>query len=80
MTLGEWTTIIIAELKANGFEASEYQGFPLVKRPESHEEGVRLLKFFPKQFPADREIYAEGMLFIPAGSRRAAEKLKEASR
>lgn len=80
MTLQQWTTIIIAELKANGFEAREYQGFPLVKRPESHEEGVRLLKFSTKQFPADREIYAEGMLFMPAGSRRAAERLKEEAR
>lgn len=75
MTLQEWTMIISAELKAEGFEVSEYQGFPLVKRPESIEEGVRLLKFHTKQFPADREIFAEGMLFVPAGSRRAVDKL-----
>jgi hypothetical protein len=75
VTLPEWTASVIAELKAAGFEVSEYQGFPLVQRPESLEETVRLLKFETKHFPADRTIYAEGMLFVPAGSRRAAEKL-----
>ena len=74
MTLAEWTGAIIAELQAAGFVASEYQGFPLVKRPESIEEGVRLLKF-TTTFPADREIYSEGMLFVPVGSRREAERI-----
>ena len=74
MTLAEWTGTIIAELHAAGFAATEYQGFPLVKRPESIEEGVRLLKL-KTTFPADREIYGEGMLFVPAGSRRAAEQI-----
>ncbi len=74
MTLGEWTAAVIEELKAAGFDAREHQGFPLVQRPEDFQEGVRLLKFHTT-LPADREIYAEGMIFVPAGSRRAAEKL-----
>jgi hypothetical protein len=75
VTLPEWTASVIAELKGEGFEVSEYQGFPLVKCPETHAEGVRLLKFKTKEFPADRTIYEEGMLFVPAGSRAAADKL-----
>ena len=78
MTLQEWTMIISAELRAEGFEVIEVYGFPVVKRPESLEESVRLLKFHTKQFPADREIFAEGMLFAPAGSRRAAEEIEKA--
>ena len=75
MTLPEWTKSIIDELTAAGFETSEYQGFPLVKIPTTHAEGVRFLKFHTT-LPADRTMYAEGCLFVPAGSRREADRIK----
>jgi hypothetical protein len=77
MKLTQWTATVIANLKAAGFEVSEYQGFPLVNRPESLEETERLLNFSVIGFPADRTIYAEGMLFVPAGSAAAAEQLRQ---
>ena len=67
MTLQEWTTTMCDELKAGGFDVSEYQGFPLVKRPASIEDGVRLLEFHTT-YAATRKIYSEGMLFIPVGT------------
>jgi hypothetical protein len=76
MTLQEWTAEVMAELKAAGFEVSEYQRFPFVKAPTSMQEGVRLLKF-TTSLAADRTLYAEGMLFVPAGSAREAERLKK---
>lgn len=69
MTLQEWTAAVSAELKTAGFEVSEYQGFPLVKRPPLFEDGVKLLKL-KLSLATDRRIYAEGMLFVPYGSPR----------
>jgi hypothetical protein len=66
LTLREWTAAVIGELQAAGFEASEFKGFPLVKRPEIFAESVRLLKFHTT-LAADRRIYTEGMLFTPRG-------------
>ncbi len=69
MKLQEWTASIIDELKMTGFECSEHQGFPLAKVPDSIAEKVRFLKF-RTTFAADRIIYAEGVLFLPAESAR----------
>jgi hypothetical protein len=67
MTLKEWSQSVTDELKAAGFEVSDYQGFPIVPMQATHEERVRFLKFRTTA-PSDRRIYAEGCLFIPAGS------------
>jgi hypothetical protein len=75
MTLEEWHTAILTELRVAGFQATTYQGFPLVERPDLFSEGVRLLKF-QTSLPCDRRIYAEGMLFVPAGAWREAERLE----
>lgn len=69
MTLQEWTATVIAELTSAGFEVSEYQGFPLVKIPATMQQSVRFLKF-NTTLAADRTIYAEGCLFVPAGTNR----------
>ena len=69
MTLPEWTKSVMDELRAAGFEVSEYQGFPLVQTPADFQEGVRLLKFHTS-LAADRTIYSEGMLYAPAGAAR----------
>lgn len=68
MKLEEWTAAVTAELQKAGFDVSECQGFPLVKRPEAFPEIVRLLKF-QTSLSCMRRIYAEGMLFVPAGVR-----------
>jgi hypothetical protein len=73
MDLPEWTAKITEELRAAGFHPTEYRGFPLMKLPEGHFEIVRLLKF-RTSLAADRRIYAEGMIFIPAGSWDLASK------
>jgi hypothetical protein len=75
MTLEEWTTAILTELRAAGFQPTTYQGFPLLKRPEGYWETIRLLKFHTS-LPCDRRIYAEGMLFVPAGAWAEAERLE----
>jgi hypothetical protein len=67
MTLEQWTKDVKASLSAAGFDVSEYQGFPLVKRPPNWDDGLRLLKFEPC-YPCAKRIYAEGMLFVPFGS------------
>ncbi len=72
MTLAEWTVQISAELEAAGFAVSQYDGLPLVPRPESHHETVRLLNF-QTSLACDRRIYSEGMLFAPLGSYQLAE-------
>jgi hypothetical protein len=72
VTLQEWTQSIIDELTAAGFEATTYQGFPLAPMPTTQQEGVRFLKFHTT-LAADRRIYAEGCLFVPAGSWREAD-------
>lgn len=66
MTLAEWTAIVIAEVRAAGFECDEYEGFPLAPRPHTRADSVRLIKL-DLSLRADRHIYAEGMLFTPAG-------------
>ena len=78
MTLPEWTASIIAELRAAGFEASEYQGFPLAQTPRSIAEGVRFLKFHTT-LAADRTIYKEGVLFVPAGTRSNHDDVQDAA-
>lgn len=75
MTLEQWTDEIIAELKAAGFDATNHKGFPLVKMPSTHLDGVRFLKFHTT-LAADRRIYAEGCLFVPVGAWREAERLE----
>jgi len=65
MTFEEWSAAISAELKAAGFPVDNFHGFPLVPMPATQPEIVRLLKFRTKQ-PVNREIYAEGMIFLPA--------------
>lgn len=75
-SLAQWTKSVIDDLTAAGFVASEYEGFPLAKRPETIEEGVRFLKFHTTQ-AADRTIYAEGCLFTPAGLKRLVEEKQE---
>jgi hypothetical protein len=67
MTLPEWTSMISAELTAAGFEVTTYHDFPLVRMPMAQAERVRLLEFQPT-LRTQRRIYAEGMLFLPAGS------------
>ncbi len=67
MMLVEWADTIVAELKAAGFSVTVHEGFPLVKRPATHDDRVRLLKF-RTSLSADRRIYAEGMLFVPPGA------------
>jgi hypothetical protein len=67
MTLQEWTSLVTQDLERAGFAVGTHAGFPIVKCPATLAEGVRLLKLSVNP-PADRRIYAEGMLFIPAGS------------
>jgi hypothetical protein len=69
MTLEEAVKDISDELRAAGFQVSDYQGFPLAQTNlaegmDAHMERVRLLKFRTR-IPCDRRIYAEGMIFIP---------------
>lgn len=74
--LAAWSEQITKELAAAGFAVSDYQGFPLVKRPAAFQDGVRVLEF-RTSMPCDRTIYAEGMLFSPAGAKREAQRLSE---
>jgi hypothetical protein len=62
-----WASEIRGKLTEAGFTVDEYQGLPIVKIPESHPETVRLLKF-AQTVGCNRTIYAEGMLFHPAGT------------
>jgi hypothetical protein len=77
MNLPEWTAQVIAELKAAGFDATEHQGFPLMKMPETHFQIVRLLKL-RLSVGTDRRIYAEGMIFVPPGAWQKAVELERA--
>ncbi len=67
MTLEEFTSKVMEELIAAGFQVERHCGFPLVKTPLGHEEIYRFLKF-RTSFPCDRRIYAEGCLMLPAGA------------
>lgn len=62
-----WASEVTAKLSGAGFAVKEYQGFPLVKIPETHEETVRLLEF-AETVGCNRTIYQEGMLFHPSGT------------
>jgi hypothetical protein len=57
VTIAAFSSILrdLAELKAAGFEARDYQGFPLMKMPAAHAQ----IKFRPS-VAADRRVYAEG--------------------
>lgn len=66
MTLKEWGAVVSSDLAQAGFDVGQYGEFPIVKRPASMEETVRLIKF-RTVLPAEKRIYAEGMLFVPAG-------------
>ncbi len=66
MTLEEWGAIVSGELARAGFAVGSYDGFPIVLRPAMMSETCRLLKF-SLSVPVDRHIYAEGILFVPAG-------------
>jgi hypothetical protein len=68
-----WASEVTGKLAAAGFAVKEYKGLPLVTIPETHEETVRLLKF-ARTVGCDRAIYAEGMLFMPAGANAAARR------
>jgi len=69
MTLKAWTELVITELKTAGYEAESYRGFPLVKRPTDWDAGIKLINL-TLSVPVRKEIWAEGMLFVPAGSPR----------
>jgi len=78
MTLPEWTATIIAELRSAGFEASEYAGLPLAQDPGTIAEKIRFLKF-RTSLAADRTIYKEGVLFVPAGTRTNHDDVQDAA-
>jgi hypothetical protein len=63
-----WASEVHTKLTGAGFTVEDYQGFPIVKIPETHAETVRLLNF-AETVGCNRTIYAEGMLFHPAGMR-----------
>lgn len=67
MTQAEWTAAITEELRTAGYEVRELSGFPLVTVPKEHHAIVAFLKF-RTTLAADRRMYAEGCLFLPAGS------------
>jgi hypothetical protein len=67
MTLEEFTSKVMKELKDADFVVEEFQGFPLVKTPHNYADIYRFLKF-RTSIPCDRRIYAEGCLMLPAGS------------
>lgn len=67
MTLAEWTAEVKGELQQAGFIVQIHCGFPLVPAPATFEEKKRLIEL-PMKLMSDRRIYAEGMLFVPAGS------------
>ena len=66
-TFDEWTKQIIEDFRGAGFTVGSYLGFPLVEMPSVLAESVRLIKFHGS-VSADKRIYAEGMLLVPAGS------------
>lgn len=66
MTLDEWTAQITKDLEAAGFVVKNHSGLPLVKRPATMEETIRLLET-KLSLSTLRSIYAEGMLFTPYG-------------
>lgn len=66
MTLAEWTAATRAALEAAGYAVEDWNGFPLVKRPASFGETLRLLEFQPPLAGTHRTIAAQGMLFTPA--------------
>lgn len=70
MKLQEWTKSVSDELKAAGFEVSEWNGLPMAQPPKEHLECVRFLKF-RTTLPADRRMYAEGTVFVPPELRGA---------
>lgn len=64
--LTEWIAEVTRQLSEAGFTVTQYQGFPIVERPAEVLEMDRLIKFHPDIQPAaKKEIYSEGMLFIP---------------
>ncbi len=79
MTGREWTSIVIQELTAAGFDVQMAAGWPLVKRSTDWDRGIALLEL-SLSVNVVRTIYAEGMLFLPPevsaelASRRAARE------
>jgi hypothetical protein len=72
MQLAEWTAHLVHELKLQGFDVVEHQGFPLVKprmdgSVDPFNERIRLLEYEPS-LNCERHIYAEGMIFLPIGA------------
>lgn len=63
--LKKWQADLIKELTDAGFVVKEHCGWPLVETPESFDGKLKLLKW--KGTPANRTIYAEGVLFTPPG-------------
>jgi len=76
MNIEEWSNDVMTELRAAGFEVTLHHGFPLVTPPPFLDGKVKLLKFKASR-PADRSIYAEGVLFYPAGTERLMRAVKE---
>lgn len=68
MKFEQWSDEISADLTAAGFRVEKYNGFPLVKRPDTMHETVRLLKF-QCRYAVIRRIYDVGMIFLPDGTR-----------
>lgn len=64
MKFEECSKMIQTELREAGFDVSEYKGFPLIKMPATHTERIRLLEF-QTSFLCNRQIFFEGMLFVP---------------
>jgi hypothetical protein len=67
MTLGEWTAEVCGALRQDGFIVDVYWSFPLVREPLTLAQRFKLLEV-KLPLATDRRIYAEGMLFVPAGS------------
>jgi hypothetical protein len=73
MTIWEWQDAVAGELAAAGFEVTRFDGWPLVKAPATISETERLLNF-QTSLRVDRAIYAEGMIFTPAGAMKGAQE------
>jgi hypothetical protein len=62
----EWTAEVTRQLAEAGFKVEQHKGFPIVPETRDILENKRLVEFFPEVDPPVRkEIWAEGMLFLP---------------
>lgn len=75
MTLEDWTADVIEDLRLAGYTVENHDGFPLATDKPSAlglKRSTALLEF-QARYPANRAVYAEGVLFSPAA--RPAERL-----